>query len=493
MEDYGIYTAADANFFPGVVVQLNALRLHGYFGKLAVIDTGLDEWMRAYLVQRGVVIIAMDFVNGLRFTDVLCEEHAGMRGWSFKAFGIMHARLFKCFTYMDADYIPLCNPRAELYERVAGGAFLGAEDGQNTWTEAHADAIGVVPGSYLNINAGFFSASMVHHGAILEEWRNLMTRRKPFDLWYGDQGALNAILDKYAIPKVLVGDKANWNQTWLNEKLAGEGAVAIASLAPPVLTHANGGRIFGWHGCGWCRYWHCLGIDHYREDKAEIEKMRRRCAGKIPQAVLDVFSWLLFYDHDLGVADYRLFPIRVATRPLSDLYESSYQALTDKGTAHSYTAVYDSLMAAYKDRAATVVEIGVYRGGSLLLWAEYFKSATIVGIDVDLVHVLPSVLESSRIRLIEGNATSAALIARHIDAADIVIDDGSHALEDQLASFRALEPKLNPGGLYVIEDVWSPDNAARLQREITGSKIIDRRHIKGRTDDILVVYTKPNT
>lgn len=312
MEEYGIYTAADANFFPGVVVQINALRLHGYSGPLAVIDTGLDPWMRDYLAERHAIIIATDFVKDLRFTDVLSDEPAGMRGWSFKAFGIVQAKLFDCFTFMDADYIPLCDMRRELYERVRGGDFLCTEDGWNTWDESHADAVGVRPGRYLNVNAGFFSASMRHHGAIIEEWRNLMTRRKPFDLWYGDQGALNAVLDKYGVPKVLVGDKADWNQTWENERLAAGDSVVVERLSPPVLRHKGGRRIYGWHGCGWCRYWHCIGIDHYRTDPAEIERMRIDCNGKVPKAVLDVFSAMLFLDDDLVVSDHLIGPRRPA-------------------------------------------------------------------------------------------------------------------------------------------------------------------------------------
>ena len=309
MDDYGIYTAADFNFFPGIVVQLNALRLHGYRGKLAVFDTGLEPWMRDYLTRHGATVVALDFVKSLRYTDVLSEETCGFRGWSFKAFGIVHARLFNRFTFIDGDYIPLCNLQEELDQRIERGEFLCTEDGVNTWGEAHAEATGVQPGTYMNINAGFFSASLNHHVAILEEWRNLMTRRKPFELWYGDQGALNAILDKYGIAKVLIGDKADWNQTWMNETLAKEGMVVVDNLSPPVVRHQSGQRIYGWHGCGWCRYWHCLGIDHYRKDPAEIEKMQRECVGKIPKAVLEVFSSLLFAEADLEVRDHLLVPI----------------------------------------------------------------------------------------------------------------------------------------------------------------------------------------
>lgn len=490
MDDYGIYTAADANFFPGVVAQLTSLRLHGYQGKLAVIDTGLEQWMREYLSERGAIIISMDFVKNLRYTDVLSDETAGMRGWSFKAFGIMHARLFKCFTFMDGDYIPLCNPQHELRERIDNGDFLCTEDGWNNWDESHTEAVGVRSGSYMNVNAGFFSASMEHHGAFLEEWRNLMTRRKPFDLWYGDQGALNAILDKYAVPKVLVGDKSDWNQTWLNEELAKDDSIAVASLSPPVLRHQNGRRIFGWHGCGWWRYWHCIGIDHYRKDKSEIEKMRQECIGKVPRAVLEVFSWLLFHDNDLVVTDHLIGPRAPDPGSLIDLYARTYQSLTDKGTAHSYVFVYDKLLAPYRQQEVTLLEIGVYCGGSLLLWADYFDAARIVGIDVNLSHVLPAVHQSSRIQLIEGNATSADLISQAIDAVDIVIDDGSHVIDDQLAAFRAIVPKLRPGGMYIVEDIWPYENALRLQREIPGSQIIDRRHVKERLDDILLVYRK---
>jgi hypothetical protein len=308
-EQYGIYTAADANFFPGVVVQLNSLRRHGYRGKLAVIDTGLEEWMADYLTERGIILVSMEFTRRIRFTDVLTDETAGMRGWSFKAFGILHADLFDRFTFIDADYIPLCNLERELLERIDRGEFLCTEDGLNSWDARHSEAVGVPAGTYVNVNAGFFSASLQHHGQLLEEWRNLMTRRKPFDLWYGDQGALNAILDKYGTPKILVGDKEDWNQTWLNERFAKEGCIEVESLSPPVLRHQDGRRIYGWHGCGWQRYWHGIGIDHYRKDLAEIEKMRRETVEMIPAAVLNVFKSLLFDGTDLRMSGHLLVPL----------------------------------------------------------------------------------------------------------------------------------------------------------------------------------------
>jgi hypothetical protein len=94
--------------------------------------------------------------------------------------------------------------------------------------------------------------------------------------------------------------------------------------------------------------------------------------------------------------------------------------------------------------------------------------------------------------LIQGDATRPEVVHESVGQVDIVIDDGSHVIDEQLTAFRLLERKLAPGGLYVIEDIWPHENALRLQREIPGSEVIDRRHVKGRPDDIMLVYRRPH-
>ena len=60
---------------------------------------------------------------------------------------------------------------------------------------------------------------------------------------------------------------------------------------------------------------------------------------------------------------------------------------TDKGTAHSYLPLYETLLKPIKDTAKNVLEVGIgdfgpKNGGSLLLWKTYFTEATIYGIDI---------------------------------------------------------------------------------------------------------------
>ena len=291
--NYGVYTVSDYNFFAGTVANINSLRYHGYKSDIAVIDIGFNDWMVNYLNQyEGVRVLSLNKLRKLiRFTDVNSDEEAVMKGWAYKAFGIIHYDLFDAWTFIDADFLPLCNLEEHMLPLIKKGKFVSTEDGTNEWGKKHQDAIGVEPGVYSNINAGFISVNMFKHGWVIHEWRNLMTRRKPFDLWYGDQGALNAILDKHNIEKTTV-DKRLWNQTWLNEKMAKAGVIIYKNGKP---FHKEIGKpIMAWHGVGWHKLWHQIGIDYYRRDKADREKFHKECQGKSPSCIVEEFRKMLF-------------------------------------------------------------------------------------------------------------------------------------------------------------------------------------------------------
>ena len=56
--------------------------------------------------------------------------------------------------------------------------------------------------------------------------------------------------------------------------------------------------------------------------------------------------------------------------------------LTDKDTYHSYLDTYETLFARLRDTASNVLEIGIWDGGSISLWSEYFLRATIHAFDI---------------------------------------------------------------------------------------------------------------
>jgi SAM-dependent methyltransferase len=130
---------------------------------------------------------------------------------------------------------------------------------------------------------------------------------------------------------------------------------------------------------------------------------------------------------------------------------------TDKAQHTHYLRNYEEYFQPLIDKDIKLLELGVYKGGSLLLWRDYFEKGVIVGLDLNPVE-LPD--ESGRIRLYEGQQQDTGLLDRIAkenapEGFDIIIDDCSHIGElTRLSFWHLFDNHLKPGGLYVIED-WS--------------------------------------
>jgi hypothetical protein len=127
---------------------------------------------------------------------------------------------------------------------------------------------------------------------------------------------------------------------------------------------------------------------------------------------------------------------------------------TDK-IPNEYLERYDPVLEPWVNKKITLLEIGVHKGGSLLLWRDYFPLGTIVGVDIKLPTDFGP---SERIRLFEGNQADPHFLNQVSEEVapegfDIVIDDASHIGElTKIAFWHLFQNHLKPGGLYVIED-----------------------------------------
>jgi hypothetical protein len=170
--------------------------------------------------------------------------------------------------------------------------------------------------------------------------------------------------------------------------------------------------------------------------------------------------------------------------------------LTDKLTRHSYIPVYERLFEPLRDCPLSILEIGISRGGSILAWEEYFQNALITCIDINPNIFLSKkwiekVNRSKRIHPILCDINDVKKFNREIGSRtfDIVIDDGSHKIEDQISSVKLLFPKLNKNGMLFIEDVEDMKHEAHFVKEY-GLEVFDLREEKGRYDDILFLIKK---
>jgi demethylmacrocin O-methyltransferase len=127
---------------------------------------------------------------------------------------------------------------------------------------------------------------------------------------------------------------------------------------------------------------------------------------------------------------------------------------TDKGpTGHNFTEIYEHIFSPMKKDPIKISEIGIARGGSLIVWHEYFPNAMIYGIDIFDKHSL----DSERIKTFIADQSKRDQLEKFIETYgsdyDIILDDGGHSMEQQQVSFGYLFKHVRPGGYYVIEDV----------------------------------------
>jgi hypothetical protein len=136
----------------------------------------------------------------------------------------------------------------------------------------------------------------------------------------------------------------------------------------------------------------------------------------------------------------------------------------------------------FVDKTIVMLELGVLKGGSLLVWRDCFQKGTIVGLDL----AAPSGIHgpADRIHLYQGPQEDSAILktisAREAPGGfDIIIDDCSYIGRYAMASFRVLfGDHLKPGGIYAIEDwgtgYWSkwPDGRQFSPAKVKGKRIV---------------------
>lgn len=125
-----------------------------------------------------------------------------------------------------------------------------------------------------------------------------------------------------------------------------------------------------------------------------------------------------------------------------------------------YFDIYERHFKRFVNKQPTILEIGVFGGGSLKMWQNYFGDGVkVIGIDIN-----PNCkeYEHENIEIFIGSQDDEELlhsITTKYPNIDIVLDDGSHIMRHMKKSFEVLYPKVSDNGVYVVEDThtcyWS--------------------------------------
>lgn len=174
---------------------------------------------------------------------------------------------------------------------------------------------------------------------------------------------------------------------------------------------------------------------------------------------------------------------------------------TDKNTCHSYIDLYDTLLASKKETARNVLEVGIFEGGSIKLWSQYFTNATVYGLDIrHYDNIWEELKNKENIKLFSSyDAYNDETFATNFLSTgvkfDFMLDDGPHTLESMIQFIKLYSQIMADDGILIIEDV---DNVGWLDilRDATPEHLkpyiqtYDLRHNKNRWDDIVFTIDK---
>jgi SAM-dependent methyltransferase len=132
--------------------------------------------------------------------------------------------------------------------------------------------------------------------------------------------------------------------------------------------------------------------------------------------------------------------------------------------SHPYTLFYDSLFRSKKDEPLNIAEIGIYLGGSIRMWKEYFPNSSIYGFDNnnDLIARFTQNHADLGIPISFMDVTDEISVQTALNNLnimyDIFIEDSTNTLDDQIRVIENVYPYLKPGGVFIIEDIYKASN-----------------------------------
>ena len=176
---------------------------------------------------------------------------------------------------------------------------------------------------------------------------------------------------------------------------------------------------------------------------------------------------------------------------------------TDKNTIHSYLPLYQKLLISKKETAKNVLEVGIYRGGSIKLWRDFFTNANVYGLDIMNINNVWEGIKNNE-KIILHTSTDAYnndfFITNFLNTNikfDFMLDDGPHTLESMRKFIKLYSQIMTDDGILIIEDVQDWGWIDTLKNEVPENlkqfiKVYDLRENKSRYDDIVFTIDKSN-
>ena len=125
---------------------------------------------------------------------------------------------------------------------------------------------------------------------------------------------------------------------------------------------------------------------------------------------------------------------------------------------HNYTDFFQENLKELKDKKLDILEIGTAKGDGIASFYFYLPYSNFIGADNNPFRVR---YKSKRIRNIYVDISSRKILqnlTKHLNQKfDLIIEDCSHRLVDQILCFSENFKNLKKGGIYIVEDLNFPE------------------------------------
>ncbi|KAM0418683.1 hypothetical protein ACHAPT_012380 [Fusarium lateritium] len=177
---------------------------------------------------------------------------------------------------------------------------------------------------------------------------------------------------------------------------------------------------------------------------------------------------------------------------------------THKVTSHRYQFMYEKYLGPLQGKPVKFLEIGLGcnmeygPGASYNTWTEFLP-----GVDLYFIENRRGCAETFKAKnpaasIAIGDQASVKFLTQFSNEStqdglfDVIVDDGGHGMVEQITSLEQLWKIVNPGGIYVIEDLQTSykehhggDSSGRDTRKHTTMK-----YVYGLLDDIMAGWAK---
>ena len=125
---------------------------------------------------------------------------------------------------------------------------------------------------------------------------------------------------------------------------------------------------------------------------------------------------------------------------------------------HSYENIFHENLKQLKEKEINILEIGSAKGDGIASFYFYFSNSNLIAVDNNPFRLR---FKSKRIRNIYADISSKKILqnlSKHINKKfDLIFEDCSHRLIDQILCFSENFKNLKKGGVYIVEDLNFPE------------------------------------